>query len=69
LTVFFVTIPVVSGVKPLNGLRFTVKGNPGLLHDVKHLAIESDGGLVKVRLAQGRWGIDGNGWDFMQGER
>jgi hypothetical protein len=64
LTIFFVTIDAVYADKRLNRLCFTVKGNLGRLRAVKHLAIESGGGLVKVRLAQGRWGIDGNGWDF-----
>lgn len=36
----------------------------GRLRAVKPLAIECGGAVVRVRLAQGRWGIDGNGWDF-----
>jgi hypothetical protein len=64
LTNFFVTIPPVVLHKLRKRMHFIEKISSGYLRAVEHLAIECGGAVVRVRLAQGRWGIDGNGWDF-----
>ena len=64
LTIFFVTIVSVVLYNFRNHRHFIQKVSSDRLRDVYYLAIECGGAVVRVRLAQGRWGIDGNGWDF-----
>jgi hypothetical protein len=63
-TKFFVTIACIHCYKQHKHRQFNQKPTSGQLRAVEHLAIECGGAVVRVRLAQGRRGIDGNGWDF-----
>lgn len=69
LTIFLLQIILGRFHKLSNYRSLLNKGRFRILQTVANLVIESQPRRVSLPIAQGWWGIDGNGWDFMQGER